>query len=1709
MPQGATANIFASNISIATYRRVLAATEVAEEKAKIILAKALADLRGQLAERINAAAARGYDTGPFSTARLQQLISETQKIVGPGSDAAAAKFREFINDNLYDLAIREVDVARLTLAYAIKAGTAHDAITASDGIISEFDPAMVSVVMDKGTLDGVSKTAGLRWAIASPEPHIISSLVQATPIRGHIMTKWIDKWSDSLKSNIAAELTLGFAEGQTAQQIVKRLQRTTDLSQVAARTLIRTSFAAVSANARGILFAENADIVKGVQWVAKLDSHTTPICRELDDQIFPLDKGPRPPAHYNCRSTVAPVLKTFEELFGKTKAALPTTTTPKTQQEGPAFAPIPSNRALTRFKANSLVEVPKETALLTRSNDVAFVETLPSLSLSNELSNADWAATQDVAISAEKIGQLDTLLAGSFAAHDAVIWKKGRLKDFKKDISEDIDVTSAEKGTVDELLHQEFTKFDYFAGQQAQPRPEVIGDADMLLKTTVPEGMRAFADENGTVLLDRGLRFRVDDISEMKVGKQALTVIDVKPVAYDYRRDTLRTPLTELGADVSGWSRLPINRGLVFGEVSVTETPVSSVFAGALVAGAEQIDIPAQDITTQAGYEVKYYEVPLDALDKVVPTDTDLIYHDSISSPAQDALRDYALSGYLRVNTFLRSGGEDEQKAAKAYLKYSQKEASGATLDTKEEQVLDYSTSVLNNTIETANDVAQIDEFMAVARTKVNLTVYRSLPLRDIAGEWLQVGDLTNEDEAKATLGQLLGTEFTDYGFASTSISRAVAHMFTEEKPNRVTMRILVPAGTPAVGITVQDEDEVLLDRGLRYKIVGMSTVDYNDPAAFQKLNAHPGEKAALKRMTLDVEVIGPADNRNAAQHVADGTKFAKSFSPWRNVLKADIIKTVTPISALPKGARETPQPDILPDLGLKEKEPAPPPAAKKPTAPPTAPPTKELTVPPPIVGDVPIPDYKPIAPSALSKAVPTPDMLDLAAWQNKAVLDYTDSGIHYNIPTLLTSAAGKSSDVLEYAAKTVAGIDAVMEKSQLQQDAVLYRGIALPQFLGADEPSDMSELIGKKVSAEYFLSTSADIGIAAEFALDKHGGALLKINVPKGIAAVNAAAWTKAYKDELEVLLDRGLSFRIAKIEKQKVIGQAKPTLLTVITVNVVGYDDKAVKTGNDALVRNGIAKGKLNAKRFLASAPAEKPALAGKEQPKVTPPAAKLAEKILDKPRGYKEIAKEDYSQTTTLPPETLKDSLTPKELAAMRDYVSGLDSGKHNRILGKFVHFGKSSDFNRLNKSGLTNLAEKVAVLDSILRKSQLAEDMILWRGAATEQVFGRELSHKELMTKDFIGQEFTFGGYTSTSISKASAQEFLLSDGVLLKIRAPAKIGAIAASQPLFTKVPGILEEYELILDRGLKFKVVESTIEEMEVTAAWKPTKKKFRVLTVEIVGIDKKRNDVKDALAAKGIKANWSDPIAEALTAVGASNPPSQDLSAELMSLATKESIMNAQHKAARTLTQAEKLELERLRIGKTSESFDYEMKRLNDFLEGKRDTKDQKEMQQAATLVGALDNSMARAPKLASVYVKNALAGGKIGDEISTLGYTMAVDAPCADAVKVLLPEGASIASVGAIMKKFAWAAPLFLLDRGLRFRVVGIEDGVRVVKIVGFDDRRNAWVPLLIKRGIDVSHWLDVDKKIAAVYAAASIVDPVAAKTGLPGSKGLAKLP
>lgn len=149
---------------------------------------------------------------------------------------------------------------------------------------------------------------------------------------GALLADYFDGMSKAQISKVQGAIRLGYAEGQTTAQIVQRIRGTKaagysdgiwSTTKRDVEAVVRTALQHASSQARNQVWQDNKSVIRGVEWVSTLDSRTSQICAALDSQVFPIDKGPRPPAHINCRSTTSAALKPeYAELSqGRTRAA--------------------------------------------------------------------------------------------------------------------------------------------------------------------------------------------------------------------------------------------------------------------------------------------------------------------------------------------------------------------------------------------------------------------------------------------------------------------------------------------------------------------------------------------------------------------------------------------------------------------------------------------------------------------------------------------------------------------------------------------------------------------------------------------------------------------------------------------------------------------------------------------------------------------------------------------------------------------------------------------------------------------------------------------------------------------------------------------------------------------------------------------------------------------------------------------------------------------------------------------------------------------------------------------------------------------------------------------------------------------------------------------------------------------------------------------
>ncbi|MGB1215649.1 MAG: minor capsid protein [Pikeienuella sp.] len=161
----------------------------------------------------------------------------------------------------------------------------------------------------------------LDWV--NPTPSQVIAAVNSRPFQGKALKEWLADLPAGQFARVRNSIRMGVVEGRTTPEIVRDLRGTRAqgyrdgllaIDKRHAETVVRTAVNHTANAARDALYGANSDLIKGVQWVATLDGRTSAVCRARDGQVYKVGKGPRPPAHPNCRSSTVPVLKSYREL---------------------------------------------------------------------------------------------------------------------------------------------------------------------------------------------------------------------------------------------------------------------------------------------------------------------------------------------------------------------------------------------------------------------------------------------------------------------------------------------------------------------------------------------------------------------------------------------------------------------------------------------------------------------------------------------------------------------------------------------------------------------------------------------------------------------------------------------------------------------------------------------------------------------------------------------------------------------------------------------------------------------------------------------------------------------------------------------------------------------------------------------------------------------------------------------------------------------------------------------------------------------------------------------------------------------------------------------------------------------------------------------------------------------------------------------------
>lgn len=170
--------------------------------------------------------------------------------------------------------------------------------------------------------------------VAAISAEVVYAAALSRPFQGVILKGALDDLEAGKAKLIRRAIAQGFTEGKTTESIIREIRGTqakgyadglAEITRRDAAAITRTALGHMAGFVQDRFSDANADIIKAVQWSAKLDLKTSEICRVRDKKLYepvshkpikhslPWLGGPGR-AHWNCRSAQIYVLKSLKEL---------------------------------------------------------------------------------------------------------------------------------------------------------------------------------------------------------------------------------------------------------------------------------------------------------------------------------------------------------------------------------------------------------------------------------------------------------------------------------------------------------------------------------------------------------------------------------------------------------------------------------------------------------------------------------------------------------------------------------------------------------------------------------------------------------------------------------------------------------------------------------------------------------------------------------------------------------------------------------------------------------------------------------------------------------------------------------------------------------------------------------------------------------------------------------------------------------------------------------------------------------------------------------------------------------------------------------------------------------------------------------------------------------------------------------------------------
>lgn len=237
------------------------------------------------------------------------LVQELNGLARLQADFIAGQIKDVVKPSLAD-AVRSVEITpdfarSVVLADPTDISAAVLQPSLEQQVRGQF-PGLVTLDAGKGAALVLpnGKTLGTAFRqLAEASAAKFRVTVQNGMLTGENMRDMVKRLRGSLR----------FADAAGISQTIAKGGELTTLADSQIRALIRTSVTQMTNTVNQQVYIANQDFIDSYRYRAVLDLSTTPICQSLDGRVFKFGKGPQPPQHFGCRSTIVFVTKSEAE----------------------------------------------------------------------------------------------------------------------------------------------------------------------------------------------------------------------------------------------------------------------------------------------------------------------------------------------------------------------------------------------------------------------------------------------------------------------------------------------------------------------------------------------------------------------------------------------------------------------------------------------------------------------------------------------------------------------------------------------------------------------------------------------------------------------------------------------------------------------------------------------------------------------------------------------------------------------------------------------------------------------------------------------------------------------------------------------------------------------------------------------------------------------------------------------------------------------------------------------------------------------------------------------------------------------------------------------------------------------------------------------------------------------------------------------------